>query len=137
MCNMTCKHESFHTLHFRICNHGPCLPRVYRGYFINIVSVLFSPLQGKVRTNSLIAYYESVVRKYACGKSTALHLGCGPGYTSLMLSKMFASVRDTHILCFICLLCPGCRCWLLWTFCQYCHASAEGQCGEIWCWKRS
>lgn len=44
-------------------------------------------------TNSLIAYYESVAGKYGCGKANALHLGCGPGYTSLMLSKTFDLVR--------------------------------------------
>lgn len=48
--------------------------------------------EGNERTNSLVSYYESIINKYGCGKKSALHLGCGPGYTSLMLSKTFDSV---------------------------------------------
>ena len=58
------------------------------------IVVLYISLQGNEKTNSLVKYYESVISKYGCGKANALHLGCGPGYTSLMLSKTFDSVRQ-------------------------------------------
>ena len=54
-------------------------------------------LQGSEMTNLLVSYFESVISKYECGKASALDLGCGPGYTSLMLSRTFDSVRERYI----------------------------------------
>ena len=58
-------------------------------------------LQGVHKTNSQIAYYESLVKKYNCKTSNALHIGCGAGYTSLMLSKTFESVSHTSRILYI------------------------------------
>jgi len=55
-------------------------------------------LQGMQTTNSLIAYYELVVQKYSCETSYALHIGCGVGYTTMMLAKTFESVSRIDLI---------------------------------------
>ncbi|XP_065904281.1 hercynine oxygenase-like isoform X2 [Dysidea avara] len=81
-----------------ICDKEKCWLPSTNGQFqyeveSNLVNLLDEEYGGGIqKTNSQIAYYESVVQKYNCKTSSALHIGCGAGYTSLMLSKTFESV---------------------------------------------
>lgn len=77
-----------------VCEKKSWVPSTNNQFQFEVESYLNKLLEeqygeGNEMTNSLIAYYESVAGKYGCGKANALHLGCGPGYTSLMLSKTF------------------------------------------------
>ena len=89
-------------------------------YYFCVVSIM-PHIQADCKDNQLVNYCQSVVNRYNVRKGRILHLGCGAGYVSFMLTKIFEKVLSRkHVQVnscfnFVCMPCKGCWFGLLWT----------------------